>query len=321
MTEMPQYPCPDCKQHPLAEALLQENIDVFEKLLRKNNDNLNDVKVKLTTQLEYGRKIKHEAEHCCDVEESLLQRAARMNSIDAVKLLLSHGISAKHGRQTNSDMPCALHWAAKNRNRHLIQELLLHGEDVDCFYRGQTCLLNAVKNRDLEMAQVFISCGANLGQRFVSAGSIYEIAIQDGNWRMLQELVGAGLYLRANTVILIMEYMDRNVLDFFRLATGLTHWSTLPLDSCARLRVDIRNKLMKHSKGCSILPAIAILPVSWGWKYYLSFGLIHRPQNLKEMCRTVVRGQLHLHDPKHMTLLCNSLPLPHAMKIYILDGG
>ena len=248
----------------------------------------------------------------------LLQTAARMNSIHAVKLLLRRGISANHGRHISPNLPCPLHWAARHQNRRMVQELLQHGEDVDCLHQGHTCLQYAVKNGDLEMAKCFISLGANLAEQRINLRSVYEIANEDCNWKMLQVLVGAGLYLPTTTLQSMMDFMDRNVLDLFRLATGLEHWSTIPLDSCARLRVDIRKELMHHARGASILPAIAILPLSWGWKHYLSFGLIHRPQTLKAMCRMVVQGQLHLHDPNHMALLCNLLPLPHSLKVYIL---
>ncbi len=302
--------------HAITAAILEGNIKQLENLLKETRENINRIRVRFNIPLGQNINFKFEPWHYSDPEESPLETAARINSFDALELLLIHGASAIHSwRLTSQHPPCALHWATRNHNALAIEQLLIHGENPNCQHLGQTCLHYAVKTGDLTAVQTLVSFGANLDYLTNNGKSVYEDAIARRHWQILHVLVAAGIKINPAR---LAEVTDRNVVEFLRISAGIQHWSALPITSYARVRADIRRELTKKSQGCSILPAISILPVSWGWKNYLSFGLLHRPENLKEMCKLVIVGQIHANYPAHMARACSMLPLPQYIKIFLL---
>ncbi len=86
-------------------------------------------------------------------------------------------------------------------------------------------------------------------------------------------------------------------------------------------RIRVRRKLIRRNNFRSnILPAIGLLPVSWDWKRYMSFGVLSEaPSTLEEHCRIAIRGYIHATHPGNMCKAINRLPLPKVLKRFVLS--
>lgn len=174
---------------PLIEALLENNLDVVENLLRRGADP-NQTDFEGRTPLMLAAQLGN-----LDMINALLRARANVNAQDSsgnsalifattqgnsalMRTLLEHG--ADPFMPDNRGM-IPLNYALLNNYSNIIS-LLINIKD----YSGKTLLIRAVEIGDVPLAQMLLARGADWRLKNNEGKTAYDIALETGNQGMIQ---------------------------------------------------------------------------------------------------------------------------------------